>query len=82
MPQLFKLSPSIFRLEALSLAKKRLVGHFTGIFPSLKAMDQWMQKNWMTRIKSKVSYYVCGRWYYAYLFKLKEDKYLIFRNGP
>jgi hypothetical protein len=35
----------------------------------------------MALIKGKLSYFLCGQGFYAFLFELKEDHDLIFRNG-
>lgn len=36
----------------------------------------------MAIIKGQLTYYFCGKWYYAFLFEKKEDRDMIFRNGP
>jgi len=78
----FKLLVATSRHMALALADRGLIGQFTGIWPSPKSMDLWMKKNWAAMIKGKLTYSFCGRGFYAFLFELKEDHDLIFRNGP
>ena len=65
---------------ALSLADRALIGQFTGLWPSPKTTDNWIQRNWRPLISKNVASYSVGRGYF--LFESKEDKDLIFRNGP
>jgi hypothetical protein len=81
MPQV-NLPPAATWHKALALVDRGLIGQFIGLWPSPKSMDIWVQQNWMVLIKGKLSYYFCGRGFYAFLFELKEDQELIFRNGP
>jgi hypothetical protein len=67
---------------ALSLADRALVGQFTGLWPSPKSTENWVVKNWIPLIKNKVTSYFLGRGYFLFEFNTKEDKDLIFRNGP
>jgi hypothetical protein len=66
----------------LSLADRALVGQFTGLWPSPKSTENWVVKNWNPLIKNKVTSYFLGRGYFLFEFNTKEDKDLIFRNGP
>ena len=67
---------------ALSLADRALVGQFIGLYPSPKTKENWVVKNWTLLIKNSVTSYFLGRGYFMFEFISKEDKYLIFRNGP
>lgn len=67
---------------ALSLAKRALVGQFTGLWPSPKATEASVSKNWRPLIKQSVTSYFLGQGYFLFEFISKEDKDLIFRNGP
>ena len=67
---------------ALSLADRALIRKFMGLWPLPKTMDSWVQRNWSPLISKKVSSYSIGRGYFLFDFKSKEDKDLIFRNGP
>ena len=67
---------------ALSLANRALIGQFTGLWPSPKSTEIWVAKNWAPLIKHSVSSYFLGKGYFLFEFMDKEDKELIFRNGP
>jgi hypothetical protein len=67
---------------ALSLADRALLGQFTGLWPLPKSIENWVVKNWNPLIKNKVTSYFLGRGYFLFEFNTKEDKDLIFRNGP
>jgi len=67
---------------ALSLADRALVGQFTGLWPSSKSTENWVARNWAPLIQEKVTSYFLRRGYFLFEFSAKEDKDLIFRNGP
>eukprot|EP00253_Pinus_taeda_P031855 PITA_31855 len=67
---------------ALSLAERGLVGQFTGIWPSTKSVQRWVERNWSSTINGKIAIRFYRRGYYTFNFETKEDKDLIFRNGP
>lgn len=67
---------------ALNLAERGLIGHFTGLRPSPKSVDEWTQRNWKPLIKEGVKSYFVGRSFFVFVFKSPDDKGLIFRNGP
>jgi len=67
---------------ALSLVDHALVGYFIGLWPSPKTTENWVGKNWAPLIKNSVTSYFLGRGYFMLEFTSKEDKELIFRNGP
>ena len=67
---------------ALSLADRALIGKFTGLWPSPKTTDSQVQWNWRPLISKNVASYSVGRGYFLFDFESKEDKDLIFRNGP
>ena len=67
---------------AVSLAERALVGQFTGLWPNPKMMETWVQNNWRPLIKNGVTSYPVGKGYFLFEFISKEDKDLIFRNGP
>ena len=70
------------RLKALALSEKGLIGKFTGIWPSPKTMDTWINKNWIPLISEGLQHCFCGKGFFTFLFVNKEDKDLIFRSGP
>ena len=63
---------------AISLADRALVGQFTGLWPSPKTTDNWIQKNWRPLISNSITCYAIGRGFF--LFEFNRD--LIFRSGP
>jgi hypothetical protein len=67
---------------ALRLAENGLIGQFTGLWPSPKAMALWLDQNWRKTIKGQLSTAFCGKGFYVFLFENKADRDLIFRNGP
>eukprot|EP00253_Pinus_taeda_P010744 PITA_10744 len=69
-------------MAALSLAEKGLIGQFTGLWPSPKTVQRWVERNWSDKTQGKISIRFCGKGYYTFHFETKEDKDLIFRNRP
>lgn len=67
---------------ALSLAERALVGQFTGLWPSPKTTETWVNKNWAPLIKRSITSYFLGRGFFLFEFTSKDDKDLIFQNGP
>ena len=67
---------------ALALADRGLVGQFMGLWPSTRTMDDWIQRNWRPQLKQSVTYYLVGRGFYIFEFISKDDRDLVFRNGP
>jgi hypothetical protein len=56
---------------ALKFSEHALIGQFTGIWPSLRAMAIWIKKNWKPHLKGNISHFLCGRGLFYFLF---EDK--------
>ena len=67
---------------ALALSERGLVGQFMGLWPSAKTTDDWIQRNWKPHLKQGVTCYPLSSGYFLFEFINKEDKDLIFRNGP
>jgi len=67
---------------ALSLSERGLIGQFMGLWPSSRSTENWVQRNWRPLITSSVTSYAVGRGYFIFEFISKEDRDLIFRNGP
>ena len=76
------LPPTLPRMAALSLAEWGLIGKFTGLWPSPKTVQRWIEKNWADKVSGKISIPFCGKGYYTFHFETRADKDLIFRNGP
>jgi len=70
------------RRAAISLAERGLVGQFIGLWPSPKSVHNWVERNWNANTQGKIVICFFGRGYYTFLFETKEDRDLIFRNGP
>ena len=77
-----KLSSAASKRKAVTLSKKGLIGLFTGLWPSPRSVEIWLNKNWRTLIQGEVQQIFCGKGYFAFIFEKKEDRDLIFRNGP
>ena len=67
---------------ALALAERGLVGQFMGLWPSTRTTDDWIQRNWRPQLKNSVTCYPVGRGFFIFEFIAKEDRDLLFRNGP
>jgi hypothetical protein len=76
------LPPDVPIQVALSLTERALVGQFTGLWPSPKATETWVIRNWKSLIKQNVTSHFLGRGYFLFEFTSRDDKDLIFRNGP
>jgi hypothetical protein len=67
---------------ALFLAEKALIGKFTGLWPSPKTVEAWMDDRWKMLIQGNVSLCAVGRGFFVFSFSRKEDRDLVFRSGP
>jgi len=67
---------------ALLLAENALIGKFTGLWPSPKIVEAWMEDHWMMLIQGNVTLYAVGRGFFAFSFMRKADRDLVFRSGP
>lgn len=76
------LPPAFPRRATLSLAEHGLEGQFTGLWPSPKIVQKWVERNWTASTDGKVSIRFCERGYFTFHFESKENRDLIFRNGP
>jgi hypothetical protein len=66
---------------SLQLAENGLIGQFIGIWPSPRAMAQWLDLNWKKISKGKCPRHSMVRVFFLFLFENKEDRDLTFRNG-
>ena len=64
------------------MSERGQIGQIKGIGQSPRSMEIWIHKNGMILINGRMIRHFCKRGFYAFLFELKEDKYLIFRSGP
>eukprot|EP00253_Pinus_taeda_P008795 PITA_08795 len=67
---------------ALALADRGLVGQFMGRWPTTQSTDEWVQRNWRPLLPNNVICYAVGRGFFIFEFTTKEDRDLVFRNGP
>ena len=67
---------------ALNLADRGLIGQFSSLWPSPKAIDGWMQRNWRPLVSADICSHFVGRGFFVFVFNSVEDRALIFRNGP
>lgn len=74
------LSP-VFWKSNLRYLDQAPVGKFAGMWPSPKLMEFWMEKNWKYKMKGNLAIFAVGNGFFSFLFKYKEDKEVIFRNG-
>ena len=67
---------------ALLLAENALIGKFTGLWPSPKLVEAWMEDHWKMLIQGNVTLYAVGRGFFVFGFTKKADRDLVFRSGP
>lgn len=65
----------------LNLAERGIVGQFTGLWPSPKAVDPWVQRNWRSLVKERIKSHFIGKGFFLFVFEAIENRNLIFRNG-
>ena len=75
------LSYRIFQ-SALNHAEHGFIWQFTSLWPSPKATDSWVQRNWRPLVSEGIRSHFVGRGYFIFVFKVVADCDLIFRNGP
>ena len=68
--------------STLNLAERELIRKFTGLWPSPKAIDSWVQRNWRPLVSDRIRSHFVGRGFYVFVFYAAADGDLIFRNGP
>ena len=62
----------------LNLSECGLIGQFSRLWPSLKAIDGWVQRNWRPLVLEGIRSHFVGRGFYVFVFDSTEDKDLIF----
>jgi hypothetical protein len=67
---------------ALFLAEKALIEKFTGLWPSPKMVEAWIDERWRPLIQERVTRCAVGRGFFVFSFSSKEDRDLVFRSGP
>jgi hypothetical protein len=59
-----------------------MISQFMGLWPSPREMEQWMDQKWKKNIQGQMSYVLCGKGLFVFLFENKVDIDLIFKSGP
>jgi len=77
-----ELSPSDPCQKALILSEQALIGKFTGLWPSPKAVEIWIAEHWNPLLSGQVSLFAAGRGFFVFLFSNKAERDLVFRSGP
>ena len=77
-----ELSPSDPCQKALILSEQALIGKFTGLWPSPKAVEIWIAEHWNPLLSGQVSLFAAGRGFFVFLFSNKEERDLVFHSGP
>jgi hypothetical protein len=67
---------------ALFLAENALIGKFTGLWPSPKTVEAWINERWKPLIQERVTLSAVGRGFFVFSFSRTEDRDLVFRSGP
>lgn len=67
---------------ALNLAEGGLIGQFTGLWPSPKAVEEWVKQNWIPLVNEGIKSHFVGKGFFIFVFDNVDDRSLIFRNGP
>ena len=58
---------------ALNLMEQGIIGKFTGLWPSLKAIEGWVQRNWRPLVSKGIHNHFVGRGYYILVFDSTKD---------
>ena len=58
--------------KALILSEKALIGKFTGLWPSPKAVELWIAEHWNPLLQGQVSLFAASRGFFVFLFSNKE----------
>jgi hypothetical protein len=68
--------------SALNLTDQGIIGNFTGLWPSPKIVEMWVQRNWCPLVTKGIRSHIVGRGFFAFIFNNAEDRNIIFRNIP
>ena len=68
--------------SALNLVDRGLISQFSSLYPSPKATDGWVQRNWRPLVSADIRSHFIGWGFFVFVFDSAEDRALIFRNGP
>ncbi|MDW3502808.1 DUF4283 domain-containing protein, partial [Escherichia coli] len=59
--------------SALNLAKRGLIDQFTGLWPSPKAIEALVQRNWGPLLKEGIRSFLVGKGFFVFVFYSVED---------
>ena len=62
----------------MNLKEHGIIGKLTGIWPSLKAIEGWVQRNWRSLVSEGILNHLVGIGYYVFVFESADDRDLIF----
>jgi hypothetical protein len=60
--------------------ERGLVGKFTDLWPSPRAIQEWITEKW--KVPGYIYGFYCGKGFYVFIFSSKEERDLIFILGP
>lgn len=64
-----------FRQKSLALLDKGLVGYFTGMWPSPKTIEYWIQKTWRGLVQGNIDFVLVEK-YFSFSFSAQEKIYI------
>ena len=64
-----KLSFMASKRKVVTLSEKGLIGLFTGLWPSPRSVEVWLNKNWRVLIQGEVQQMFCSKGYFAFIFE-------------
>lgn len=68
--------------SVLNLVERGLIGQFTGLWPSPKAIEEWVKRNWIPLVSEGIKSHFVGKGFFLFVFDNAKNKSLIFRNRP
>ena len=68
--------------STLNLAERGLIGQFTGLWLSPKAIEGWVQRNRKPLVSKDIRSHFVGRGFFVFVFEFAKDRDQIFWNGP
>ena len=68
--------------STVNIADRGLIEQFTGLWPSPKSVEAWVQRNWTPLVTEGIKNHFVGKGFFVFMFESPEDKNLLFRNDP
>ena len=63
---------------ALNLSEHGLIRQFTGLWPSPKVIDRWVQRNWRPLVSKGICNHLVSRGFFVFVLESAKDRDLIF----